>query len=498
LQVRVLDDATGALTAARIQGHAPDGKFYAPADAYARIGQYGRHAFHTPGEFTLTVPPGKMTLQATKGFEYRPTVLEVELWPDQTTEATLRLPRMIDLTAQGWRSGSMHVHMNYGGNLRNTLENLMMMARAEGLDFLNELIANKDNRVLDWQYFVPGGGAHPVSRSDPWVKVIVGQEYRPPFWGHTSFLGLRDHLISPFTTGYEGTAIESLYPSNTDMFRKARAQGAFTSYVHAVDNDTDPLEGSLDVAKAFPVDAALGTVDGYEWSRSNRMQLAVWHRVLNNDLPVVAIGGEDSITNLHFSKLVGSVRTYAYLGRDFTAEAWFSALRRGHAFFTSGPLLDFRVDGKMPGEVIRLPASGGTVKLTAAVRSIVPLSRVVIYSNGQVIQEVPLEAGAQSATFDREVRVIESGWFSLYAEGPANSSLDINFPQAATNAVRVYVGDRRIRNRESAEYFIRWIDRLRGMADAWLWWRSQAEKDRVFAQLAEARKVYERLALEAP
>jgi len=88
----------------------------------------------------------------------------------------------------------------------------MMMARAEGLDFVNELVANKDNRILDWQYFVPGGGAHPVSLMDPSVKVIVGEEYRPPLWGHVSFLGLRDHLISPYTTGYEGTGVESLYP----------------------------------------------------------------------------------------------------------------------------------------------------------------------------------------------------------------------------------------------------------------------------------------------
>ena len=56
--------------------------------------------------------------------------------------------------------------------------------------------------------------------------LVVGQEYRPPFYGHVFMFLLRDHLISPFTTGYEGTAIESLYPSNTDMFRKAKAQGA--------------------------------------------------------------------------------------------------------------------------------------------------------------------------------------------------------------------------------------------------------------------------------
>ena len=43
--------------------------------------------------------------------------------------------------------------MNYGGNMRNTLENLMMMSRAEGQDIVNELVANKDNRILDCDVF---------------------------------------------------------------------------------------------------------------------------------------------------------------------------------------------------------------------------------------------------------------------------------------------------------------------------------------------------------
>ena len=132
--------------------------------------------------------------------------------------------------------------MNYGGNFRNTLENLMFMSRAEDQDILNELVANKDNRILDWMYFEPGGGAHSISKTDPKMLVLVGEEYRPPFYGHVFYLGLKENLISPFTTGYEGTGIESLYPSNTDMFRKAKAQGAVTGYVHPHSGDSDPLE----------------------------------------------------------------------------------------------------------------------------------------------------------------------------------------------------------------------------------------------------------------
>ncbi len=71
--------------------------------------------------------------------------------------------------------------------------------------------------------------------------------------------------------------------------------------------------------------------------------MRIWHRALNNDLRVTPTGGEDSISNMHISKPVGSMRTYAYLGSDFTASAWLNSLRNGNTFFTSGPLLEFSI-----------------------------------------------------------------------------------------------------------------------------------------------------------
>jgi hypothetical protein len=388
--------------------------------------------------------------------------------------------------------------MNYGGNLRNTLENLMMMAKAEDQDIVTELVANKENRVFDYQYFEPGGGEHSVSKNDPETKMLVGEEYRPPFYGHVFMLGLRDHLLSPFVTGYEGTGIESLYPSNTDMFRKALEQNAVTGYVHAFSGDTDPLAGDLGVAKGFPVDAALGTTQCLEWSNSSRAQLKVWHHALNNDLRVTPTGGEDSISNLHSSKLVGSVRTYAYLGQDFSVAKWLDALRQGHTFFTSGPLLEFKVSGKIPGQELNLALSGGSIDIQAAVHSITPLTKVEIHKNGVVWKEIPLAKDRRSATFRASLPISQSSWLSLYAEGEKADLLDTIYPQAATNAIRVYVGDQKIRNRESAQYFVRWIDKLQTMAEQWPWWRSEKEKSHVLRQFHEARSIYRRLAQEAP
>ncbi len=305
LSVRTTAAGSSAPTASRVHLKASDGKFYAPANEYARITGVGDPIFHHGGEFRVEVPAGTIDLTVVKGFEHWPKTLSVDVKAGEVSQLSVELEPMTDMAAKGWYSGSTHVHMNYGGNLHNTLENLMMMSDAEDQDIVNEQVANKDNRILDYQHFVPGGGPHPLST--PERILVVGQEYRPPFYGHVFLFGMKDHLISPFTTGYEGTAIESLYPSNTDMFRKAKAQGATVGYVHAFGGENDPLEGSLGGGKGYMVDAALGTTDGVEWSNAGRAGFHPWYATLNNGVHVTATGGEDSISNLHQSKLVGSV-----------------------------------------------------------------------------------------------------------------------------------------------------------------------------------------------
>ncbi|MBT5874746.1 MAG: CehA/McbA family metallohydrolase, partial [Candidatus Latescibacteria bacterium] len=293
--------------------------------------------------------------------------------------------------------------------------------------------------------------------------------------------------------------IESLYPSNTDMFRLAEEQGAFRGYVHPYFGERDPNGGdepTLGTAKAFPVDAALGTVEALEMSYASRAAYIVWHHMLNNDFKIIPVGGEDSISSLYRTAIVGQVRTYAYLGEaPLTWDNWISALRKGHTMVTNGPLPILTIDDRLPGDEIRLPAEGGTVTLTAEVKSIVPLDRAVIYRNGEIALNIPLKEGVTDGVFIQQIGVRESGWYTLHVESEeAAHPIDDGYPQASTNAIRVYVGDQPIRSPESARYFVRWIDRLMEMAEAHPGWRSDKERGSVMDQFMQARQVYEVLA----
>jgi Tol biopolymer transport system component len=476
---------------ARVYARAADGKTYAPPDAYQRVGRRNEPFFHTSGRSVFEAPAGPLSVEVVHGFEHYPAAKSVTVQPDSVTLVEFALTRMTNLKAQGWYSGSNHVHMNYGGNLLNTPENLLFMAAAEDMDVIGEKICNKDHRIFDHQYFT--GKLDP--RSTPDRLLYFDEEYRPPFYGHVSFIGLTKHLISPFTTGYEGSAIESLYPSNTDMFRLARAQGALTGYVHPW--TSPPEKGSYGVARGFPVDLALGVTDYLELMSSAQHGVHttdVWHRAMNCGFRISATAGEDSILSLHQTPIIGANRTYAYLGPKLDWNAWMDAVRRGRTFITNGPLVELRINNRLPGDEIRLPPGGGSVQVQARLLSVAPVERFEIIQNNQVVAS----SSPAEGRIEKTVAITRSSWFTVRAVGGTpQRPIDDSIPIAETGAIYVLAGDQPIRSRTDAEYFLRWIDDLTRQANEHPGWRSERERRHVLGQFAEARKVFAQRAAEA-
>ena len=499
LRVSVGDAGSGQRTEARVQLLASDGKAYAPTDAYHRVAARALHQdfFHTDGEFAVKLPVGAVSILVMKGFERLPVERIVQIKPDSVTPVRLEFERFADMGALGWYSGSDHVHMNYGGNLRNTPENLLFMAAAEDLDVVGEKIANKDNRVFDHQHYA---GPRDPLRSTPERMLSWGQEYRPPFYGHINLINLTKHLISPYTTGYEGTAIASLYPSNTDIFRMARAQGAIGGYVHPYSRD--PVSAGYGGARGFPVDVALGTATYLEvmtsaWQGFHTSR--VWHRALNCGFKVTATGGEDSITDLHRTPVIGAARMYAYLGDALSWEGWVEAIREGRTFVTNGPLVQLAIDGEIAGGEVRLPAEGGTVEVRARLDSAFPVGRLELIRNGQAVEQIPLDAGGRTGAFSKRIQVDRSGWYTLRAttDEPV-PPVDDTHLHAETGPIYVYRGDEPIRSKADAEYFVRWIDDISQQARMHSGWRSEREREHVLGQFDEAREVFLRRAAEDP
>lgn len=486
--------------AARVSIVGPDGRNFAPDDAwrYADDGfargerrfEYGY--FHTSGSSITPVPSVPLTVEVSRGPEYRVFRKRVTVPTDSITTLRVVLERLADLPAEGWFSGDLHVHMNYGGTYRNDPPHLAAQARAEDAHVVENLIVNKEGRIPDIGYFT---GA-PDSGSTTSTIIAHDQEYHTSFWGHAGLLGLRHNVILPGYAAYPNTAAASLSPTNAAVFDLARAQGAITGYVHPFDSYPDPADTTKPITDELPVDVALGKVDYYEalgFVDDYGATAKVWYQLLNCGFRLPAGAGTDAMAN--FASLRGPVgmnRVFVKSGRPLEYRRWLAGLKAGRSFATNGPLLGFMVQGKGIGEEVVLPAGEHQLIARITLRSYVPVEHLEVVGNGEVVAKIPLPGDRTTLSTSVSLPVHRSGWYLLRARGdaPAYPILDV-YPYATTSPIYVSVGGKPVRSPRDAEYFVAWISRLEAAALASKDWNSIAEKVGVLESIRAARAEFE-------
>ena len=500
LTVRVVGE-NGKAAAARISVTGSDGRAYAPDDAWMqaddsferRARSEEVHYFDTTGVAALRVPVGNVDIEIMKGFEYEFEKRSVMVHEEQNASLTIRLKPILLPEAKGerWVSGDVHVHMNYAGTYRNTPEHLVQQARAEDLSIIQNLIVNKEQRILDMSYFSPKQDS--ASTLD--TLLLHGQEYHTSYWGHLGLLNLTDHFLLPGYVAYTNTAAASLYPSNADIADMAHAQHGLVGYVHPFDDIPNP-QTDASLTDELPVDVALGKVDYIEvlGFSDHKSTAAVWYRLLNCGFHLPAAAGTDAMAN--YASLRGPVglnRVYARVKTgSLETHSWLDSLKRGDTFATNGPLLEFKLGGKTLGETLRLPAKTVEVNFSATLRSLVPLDHLQVVCNGRVVRDLQLLGEKKAGDFNETLPMTQSGWCLLraWSEKPENPILDI-YPYATTSPIYVQAGESRSESSEDATYFIAWIDRLIEAAKSHSDWNSDAEMQEVLDLLERGRKVYE-------
>ncbi len=499
LRLRIVDKASGRAVPARVSVEGPDGRYFAPDDAWRHADdafdrgerRFEYSYFHTTGASELMAPAGRVRVEITRGPEYRVFRREVALEKGEARTLEASLERIADMRARGWWSGDLHVHMNYGGAYRNDPKRLASMARSEDLHLVENLIVNKEQRVPDIGYFT--GKPDPASTDD--LLILHDQEFHTSFWGHTGLLGLTENILIPDYAAYVNTAAASLHPPNAVVADLARAQGAVLGYVHPFDREPDPYNPDAPLTHEIPVGAALGKVDYYEAVGFNEDPFAtqnVWYRLLNCGFRIPAGAGTDAMAN--YASLRGPVginRVYVKLGPRLEYRAFLEGLKAGRTLATNGPLLEFSLGGKEAGAEVRLPAGTHSLEARVTLRSFVPLDHLEIVGNGRVVAELPLSGEGATATATRKIAVERSGWYvaRAWSSRAAHPVLDF-LPFGTTSPVYVTVGDAPVRSPEDAAYFIAWIDRLVHAARVHPGYNTAAEREEILRLLTDARAVY--------
>jgi len=499
-------DERGRPAPARVSVTGPDGRSWAPDDAWRhadeafdrseRAFEYGY--FHAAGRAALMVPAGRVTVEVTRGPEYRIARAELTLATGGSSAQRVVLRRIADLPARGWWSGDVHVHMNYGGAYRNTPRHLAFQARAEDLHVVEDLVVNKEQRIPDIGYF----RTDPDPASVPGLLLMHGQEFHTSVWGHLGLLGLSDHYLLPEYVGYPNTAAASLFPTNAVVADLAHAQGALVGYVHPFDARPDPADTTGPLTYELPVDVSLGKVDYLEVMgfSDHLITSEIWYRLLNCGFRLPAAAGTDAFPN--FASLRGPpglVRVYVKTGATPTHGRWLAGIKAGRTFVTNAPLVEFTLAGREPGGEIDLPASGGRLIARVGLRSNVPVDHLEIVGNGKVVATIPLSGDHRMVRDTVGIPVATSGWYVLraWSERARTPVLDL-YPFASTSPIYVRVGAQPTRSPEDAAFFVRWIDRLLDAARRHGDWNTPGERNATVRLFEDARAVYVRLAGEVP
>src|SRR5262249_50816103 len=264
-------------------------------------------------------------------------------------------------------------------------------------------------------------------------------------------------VVEPVFTGFAGTTNPWDAPSNADVADRTHWQQGGVNYTHV--SQGEDWSKTPYAAKALPIDAALGKVDTLDINNSWAASVPLWYRLLNCGFRLPATAGTDVFLNRIGSNLPGGDRVYVRLDGPLTYEGWIEKLKAGRSFVTSGPMLEFTVNGSEPGAVLKL-GEKPKVRVTAKARSQFPLAKADLVHNGRVVATAPLSDDRLTATLEQELTLDRGGWVAFRASGPGTADTPTPALNAHTNPVYVEVGGVSYRSAEAARAFLSWIDQF--------------------------------------
>ena len=414
-------DHEGRKTSARVRITARDGRVFAPdghrlevnpaisEDLGADVVVGGAQYAYVPGDFSVDIPAGGVTIEVVRGMNVAPAVVTVEDGRG-SQPLDVRLGTPVALDAGRWVSGDTHVHFLAPSTA-------LLQAQAEDVNVVHLL-------ATSW-------GDHHTSVTDLGADLLddagehavwVGSENRQNMLGHIGIVGT-SRPVFPFASGGppEGPIGGAVSHLMADWLQRCRELGGLAIGAHfplpMAEIAADIDAGLLDALELQCFDDTLQSPP-----------ITEWYRYLDAGYRLPLVGGTDKMSA---GIPLGQVRTYARLddGAELEFGAWAAAVRAGRTFVTSGPLLQLRVEGHEPGDDVVLgDATTVEVELRAVAAQPV-IEGLEIVLDGAVVAARTCEP-ATELVLHEGIPVARSGWIA----GRSRSSLVISSAFASAMA----------------------------------------------------------------
>ena len=451
----------------------------------------------------IDLPPGRYNFHANKGFEYETIDLQVEIKKAERSTVTLPLQKFADFEARGWYPGDTHMHFPDPSGVRYEME-------CEGLRVCSLLILKNgyktgrpgDGNFENMEHFT--GQLSPVSDGRYFVK--VGEEFRHGLLAHLLLQNLKT-IVWPVSVGglREGGVGGYDWPMMLDAADDAHAQGALVSWAHW---PYPSLEAPLDIA--------LGRIDSIDLLTTGdpfqhhpflvgvyKMHgprvyslppIDVYYHYLNCGFRLAMSSGSDKMA---LNPPMGSARTYVKTDGPLSYDSWIEGIRKGHTFASDYPLLEFTVNGQLPGETLHLGTGKASLRVQARAQSLEPYDQLEIIHNGKVVRSVKPSGAHSMAAIDESIEVERGGWIAARAHGRKMLEYGATWWKmpvlAHSSPVYLDMPGRPAASAESAGLFLDQLDFLERWAEKDARFPLPENKSEALRRIAEAKEIYRKL-----
>ena len=376
----------------RAQGYAvqPDGSFY------------------VDGAFDVSVPPGSYALSLSKGIEYVQQQLSLDVKPTSGSTREVRLDRWIDMPARGWYSSDDHIHLR-----RSPADDpaIVRWIAAEDIHVGNLLEMGDFFSTYFSQYALGPRGRY----AEGGRVLSPGQEEpRTPEVGHTISLGATQFV-----------RFRNDYYSYDRLFDRVHELGGVTGFAHQAMSFhgyrglvLTTLRGKTDFLELaqFCVPEGPLAVDHYYLLLDLGFRLTA---LAGSDFPWCGRGPAYGFPAPSIAQ-IGNARFYAHVGGPLSFDAWFSAVKSGRTFVTTGPIVQLTVNGQLPGATVNVER-GTRVRVVAEAfghARQTPLRSLEVVGHGNVLTR-SAGSGVARLTAELEIPVERGLWIAARVEaGP--------------------------------------------------------------------------------
>jgi hypothetical protein len=252
-------------------------------------------------------------------------------------------------------------------------------------------------------------------------------------WGENGIYQEENHLL---TSGQEDPRTPEVgHALGFGASDKARYPGEYYYYDKVFDrlHELGGLSGYAHQAESFHgyrglmLDGLRRKVDVLELLQfcvsQDPLQTRHYYHLLDLGYAITAVAGSDfpwcgkdhDKGRPEKSARIGNARFYSFLKTPLSFTSWKAAVHGGHTFVTSGPMLDFTVNDKMPGDTLDMD-KGSRLKIKAQAYGHgkqVPLERLELVMHGKVIGSVsPNQPGQSPAllSIEKDIVITDGTW----------------------------------------------------------------------------------------